>query len=140
MSGRTKTVVYRGPTSVVICSLRLSQRTGGDPAVLIVSPGNIIPSSVVKINSATTMYHFVVHDVKGGSLVDYVNSIAMCLTAANIPCDVSVAAEHGENMMIYSPQLDKVDYVYCENINNKGVAETLKNECLEVYKGIHRDE
>jgi len=124
------TVVYNNSGSIVICSLKLTQRTGTDPSVLITSPHNIVRSSIVKIDSSTTKHHFVVHSVRGGSYVDYVNSIALCLLKAQVPCDVLVAAMDQDNILVYSPQHEKVEYFSGDSGLDLG---GLKGRCIEIY-------
>lgn len=133
---QTTTVLYKNNECIVLCSLRLSHRTGNDPAVLIVSPRNVVKNIFVKIQSTTTLHHFVIHSIRDGSLVDYINSIAMCMIKANIPCEISVAALFQESIMVYSPESNKVEYLYTENLNTNETLDCLKKLCIESYKQI----
>lgn len=132
----TTTIIYENCGAIVICSLKLTQRTGTDPSVLITSPQNILRSSLVKLDSPTTKHHFLVQSVRGGSYVDYVNSIAMCVLKARVPCDVLVGAMEGESILVYSPQQEKVEY-FCGSGDT--MLDRLRDKCIARYRKIQDD-
>lgn len=132
-NSNTTTIIYKDTGCVVICSLKLTQRTGNDPSIVVVSPENVVRSSLFKIDTQTTKHHIMVHSVSGGSFVNYVNSIAMCLLKAGIPCDVPVGVIDRERILIYSPQNDKIIYFIGDR---ESPFDELKNRCLEKYNAI----
>jgi hypothetical protein len=132
----SKTVFYKNHENVIICSLKLTHKTGNDSSVCVDSPNNLIKSSFIKISSLNTQHHFVVHSVKNGNFVDYINSIALCLISAHIPCNVLIGASYMGSTMVYSPESDTVEYFYCKNFNDKNIFEDLKGKCLENYEKV----
>lgn len=132
----TFTSFYQNGDANVICSLKLSQRTGNTPIVEIDSPFSIVKPSIVKIYALSTSHNFVIHNVQNGTLVDFVNSIAKCIIQARLPCDIIVAAACEGSFMFYSPSNDRIEYFYSENLSDKTILGNLKKSCISTSQSF----
>lgn len=134
----TFTSLYQNGDSTVICSLRLTHRTGNSQIVEIDSPLPAVKTSFVKINTLSTSHNFLIHNVKNGTLADFINSIALCIIQARLPFPVSVSASISESFLVYSPSNDCVDYFYSENLSDKLILAKLKAACIEKYENLQK--
>lgn len=131
------TVFYRNSESIVICSLSLSQKIGNTvPSLQILSPDSIVNESMFGITSQNTSHQIVVHSVKNGSYVDYINSIAMCFIKARIPCDVLTAASIGDNSMVYSITKNVVIRACIVDTHDSSMVDRLVDESIRKYNEL----
>lgn len=130
------TSLYQTENSCVICSLKLTQRKASSPAVEIEAPLSILKPSIVKINTLSTTHSFIIHDVQNGTYSDFVNSIALCLIQARIPCEIVVASSLNNSLLLYSPANNFVEFFYSEDLSNPNIFDLLKKNCIETYQRL----
>lgn len=126
----TTTVFYTSSTSRIVCSIKLSQRVGSDPSVVIFSPDSVVSEQLYSIKSLNTCHNIFVHNVQNGSYVDYINSISLCMLKAGIPCDTIVAASEGTSFMVYSPSGNSVVSLY---LDGSATLDALHDKCKLEY-------
>lgn len=129
----TTTVFYTDSSSKVVCSIKLTQRMGNDPSVVIISPDSVVSERLYNIKSSSTCHNIFVHNVQNGSYVDYVNSISLCMLKAGIPCDFIVAVAEGASFMVYSPSRDSVVSLY---LDGSMALDFLRDKCMLKYEQI----
>jgi len=126
----TTTVLYSTDICKVICSIKISQRVNYEPCLVIASPNSVVSEQLYSIKLQSTTHNIFVHNVKNGSYVDFINSIALCMIKAQIPCDYLVAASYEGSILVYSPNRDEIAYSY---IKGKEDLEILLEKCILKY-------
>jgi hypothetical protein len=134
------TSFYQTGESSVICSVQLTQRKGNSPAVEIDAPTPFIKPSFIKINTLSTTHSFLIHNIQNGCFTDYINSIALCILEAKIPCEILVSACINSSVMVYSPARNSVEYFYSENISDRQLLTNLKAKCIETYEKLRNEQ
>lgn len=127
------TVYYNNGTAKVICSIKLSQKLSNDPYVTVTSPNNIVQSHFFQLKSLSTSHHIFIQNIKDGTYIDYINSIALCMLKGNIPCRILVAASYSNSFMVYSPETDNIIYMYLDPNTDCNI---LKNKCQLKYNEL----
>ena len=130
------TSLYQTESACVICSLKLTQRKSNTPAVEIDSPFFNVKPSIVRIDTMSTTHSFIIHNVLNGTYVDFINSIALCILKARLPCKLVVASSFKNSFLVYSPVDNYVHSFYSEDLTDNNLLEILKEKCNETYSKL----
>lgn len=133
---RLHSVLYVAENTKIFCTIKLSQRTGSDPSVIVHSPDSRVPSALYRIESLSTTHTIQVSSIQNASYVDYVNAIALCLLKSGIQTDIITGASEGSSYMFYCAASDTIRLSYIEGSEQTEIMSRLRDKCTAELERI----
>lgn len=131
---RLYTQLYETDNSKVFCTLTVFQRVGQERNIIIHTPDLSISPSLYNLDSLSTGYMIQICNIRNGTYVDYVNSVALCMLKHELKGDIVVAAKIKNDMLVYSPLNDTIRMFIVGEKFTKDKFDVLKEQCLKTYE------
>ncbi|KAI5148876.1 hypothetical protein ENBRE01_0588 [Enteropsectra breve] len=131
-----ESVIYTRDAVQVMCTVIITQKNAQEDSVVVESPGDAVSPKLYDLANLHTSFKFVVSDLHGGMLQDYVNAIALCIIKHGLTTRVPVAAERDGSLLICVPTENKVLEFVSDGSDVVVKLKSLFDECKEKHSEL----